>query len=57
MQMKTTPPSNIDPFLVAWATAFCEDHKENMSYFLKHGNPLEKALVLKVVELAGGEGT
>jgi len=53
--LNTISASNIDSSLVAWATTFCEDNKESMDYFLKHGNLLEKVLVLKVIEIARGK--
>ncbi|MDP2215761.1 MAG: hypothetical protein Q8J68_00495 [Methanolobus sp.] len=38
--------------LSAWARQFTQERKASIDYFLKHGSPIEKALVGKVVELA-----
>lgn len=38
--------------LAAWAQQFTQERKESIDYFLKHGSPIEKALVSKVVEIA-----
>jgi|GEM_PF-4964756 len=52
--MSNYNPDVIDPSLSAWAENFCQERKESIEYFLKFGSPIEKALVSKVVEIAGG---
>ncbi|WP_370575727.1 hypothetical protein [Methanomethylovorans sp.] len=52
--MENRTSSNIDPSLSAWARDLYHERKESVDYLLKFGNPLEKALINKVVELAKG---
>jgi hypothetical protein len=53
MAMSNNIASNIE--LSTWARTFCQERKESVDYFLEFGSPIEKALVSKVVELAGGQ--
>lgn len=39
--------------LIRWARTFCLERKESIDHLLEFGSPIEKALVSKVVELAG----
>ena len=53
--MQNIQSTVIDTSLRDWAKGFCQERKASIDYFLKFGNPLEKALVQKVIELAGGK--
>jgi hypothetical protein len=53
--MSNYNPGVIDPSLTTWAKDFCQDRKKSIEYFLEFGSPIEKALVSKVVELAGAQ--
>lgn len=48
----TKQPQNED--LSQWARRFTVERKSSIDYFLKYGNPTERALVNKVLELAKG---
>jgi len=50
--LSSATTSNIDP-AVTWSKEFCKEFKPQVEYFLKFGNPIEKALFAKVAELAG----
>ena len=49
--MNDTTQENIK----TWARDFYGERKESIDYFLKFGSPVEKALVKKVMDLAGVE--
>lgn len=53
--MQNIQSTVIDTSLRDWAKGLCQERKASIDYFLKFGNPLEKALVQKVIELAGGK--
>jgi hypothetical protein len=40
--------------LKEWARNFSQEKRNSIDYFLKYGNPTERALVEKVLELANG---
>jgi hypothetical protein len=50
MECKNQPPEND---LSQWAKRFTQERRNSIDYFLKYGNETEKALVEKVLELAG----
>lgn len=50
--MQKTSQLNQNPSLQEWAKDFCTEKKASIDYFLKYGSSVEKALAMKVIELA-----
>jgi hypothetical protein len=51
--MNDTKQLQANEDLQTWARRFTVERKNSIDYFLKYGNATEKALVEKVLELAG----